>query len=100
MASNHLLAVPAAGAATRGSDLDFDLGFDFCFDWGVDFGGGAGANSIARSWATDWGRSAYLTLRQASIAARKPGRYVPLAASAAGGVRSSLTRSVASSGIW
>ena len=40
----------------------------------LDFACGAGANSNGRSWATDCGRSECLTLRQASMAARKPGR--------------------------
>ena len=62
------------------------------------FGGSVRANSIGRSWVTDCGRSEYRTLRQASMAARKPGRYVPFAAWAAERMRSWSTRNATSSG--
>ena len=49
-------------------------------------------SSIGRSSATDCGRLAAVTARQASMAARKPGRNAPLPTSAAGSMRSSLMR--------
>src|SRR6516225_12002406 len=45
---------------------------------------GSSPSNIGRNCATERGRSACLTLRQASMAARKPGRYVPATAAIAG----------------
>src|SRR5438132_9926441 len=61
-------------------------------------GCGVCPSRVGPSFATDCGRSELLTLRHASIADRKPARYVPFAACVAGGMWSTSTRNVASSG--